>query len=422
MPSVRQSSLAPQLAHGRRKPRRGCITAAILPLLLLSAAILAHRGHSFGSPFHSVPLEEAFQLANAEFKLVFVYVTKPNHQASRYLERPTWHDWRTIDLLIRETVAVKLDGRRNAAELDRYAISDLPAILLLDSAGNERQRLPGELSANKLMEKLAAALSGADSVARVRQAVETGGPNDPLARERLAETLARHGAHAEALQEYLWCLDVGLRTNVPYASARRRLLLKGFVALSDSYPAARETLEQRRTALEKTLRHERDDPNLARDLAELNRCLNDERRTLILFDQLQPRSRARYILFEHVLEQLIEQRRYDEVLALVDPRQVFMQDARLARARADLFSEGENASRERGTRAFAVARGAGFLEALAACGRVEEARALVDQILAFQDAPQTRTLLQHHARRAGSHELVEYIVSMPVTSQRTRRP
>lgn len=385
--------------------------AGLVMLGWSAARTAAHRGHGFGNPFHAVSLTEACQLAREELKLVFVFATEPGGSAFQYLEQPTWADWRAIDLLIRETVAVKLEPRQNAAELRPYAIEQYPAMLLLDSDGGERCRLTGQLSAAQLMQALAADLSAEDSIARVQAAVEKTNGEDPFTRERLAHALARCGKLDQALEEYLWCLEVGLRQNIPYAAARRRLLLKAFVRLTEQHPPARAALLARRAAMEQILRGERDSANLARDLAELNRCLNDEARNLTLYDQLPPRSKARHILFDRVLDQLVEHKRYDEVLAVLDPQRAFLQEARLARIQGGEAERSPQAAQQRGTRAFAVARGAALVEALAGTGRAAEARTLIDAILKYEDSPQTRALLKEHVGRVANQQLLDYLGS-----------
>jgi tetratricopeptide (TPR) repeat protein len=382
--------------------REGLARLGLAMLLVASCASLpawAHRGHGFGNPFHAVSLQEACQLARDESKLVFVFVTEPRGSAFAYLERPTWVDWRAIDLLIRETVAVKLESQLNAAELKRYEIKQYPTMMLLNPDGSCRKQFAGELTPKQLMEALATDLSGEDSLARVRQAIEKTDGEDPFTRERLAQALARCGQYDQALKEYLWCLEVALRRNIPYAAARRRLLLKSFVSLAEQYPPARVALLERRDAMEQALRGEEDSANLARDLVELNCCLDEEQRNLALYDALPARSKARQVLFDRVIDQLIEQQRYAEILAMLDPLRAFSQEVRLARIRGGSNERGPEAARQRGTRAFAVTRGAALVEALAGAGRTQEARTLIKAILNYDDTPETQALLKRHADR-----------------------
>lgn len=411
--------------HATHAGRQRLARLGLVALLVFGWASLpagAHRGHGFGNPFHAVSLEEACQLAQQELKLVFVFATEPHGSALPYLERPTWGDWRAIDLLIRETVAVKLEAQQHAAELQRYEIENYPTMLLLNPDGTERCQLAGNLSAEQLMQALAADLSAKDSIARVQKAVEKTQGEDPFTRERLAETLARCGRPDQALEEYLWCLEVGLRENIPYAATRRRLLLNGFVSLAEQHPPARAALMERRAAMEQTLQSKRDSANLARDLAELNGCLGDEDRNLELYDQLPPRSRARHVLFDRVLDQLVAHQRYVDVLAVLDPLRAFSQEARLARIQGGSNERGPVAAEQRGTRAFAVTRGAALLEALAGTGRAQEARSLVNAILKYDDTPETRASLKEHARRAQNQELVSYIESRPTQSDGVIKP
>jgi hypothetical protein len=64
---------------------------------------------------------------------------------------------------------------------------------------------------------------------------------------------------------------------------------------------------------------------------------------------------------------------------------------------------------ERGTRAFAIRRGAALVEALAALGRTEEAKELMERVVRFDDSPHTLSLLKNHVRRAGHEELADQI-------------
>jgi hypothetical protein len=371
----------------------------------------AHREHNIGQLLHNVSLAEARQLAEAEFKIVLVYVVGPDDEVPAYLRRPTWEDWRTLELLLWETVAITLHSVRDAEALRPYKPRQLPAILLLDANGTERRQLPGDLSAEQLAQQLTADLSAADAVERARRGLEAAGGKDPFARERLAGALLRRGDLAAALDEYRLCVEEGLRQNVRYASAQRRLLFEQLTVLAQRYAPARQALRAWQASMENTLRNERDDANLARDLATLNRCLGDEPRTLALFDASPQRSRTRHILFDQLLERLVSDGRYEDVLARIEPLQAFEQDVVFVRMRGGMLVDAPDAREIRGTCAHAVHRGAALLEAAAATGRLDAARELATRILEFHNSPETRTLLENRAQRVGCDPLVQHIRS-----------
>jgi tetratricopeptide (TPR) repeat protein len=396
---------------GRVLPRPGrSFGVLLLALLLVAPTARAHRGHAFGNPFHDSTLAEACQLARDEHKLVFVYVTDKTGRPPPYLQMPNWNDWRAIDLLIRETVAVQLDGRRDGKALAPYDVTP-PQMLLLDAVGSLRARWPGDWDAEQLSAGLRAELAEPDTLDRLRAAVAAAEPDDGIPRERLADLLTTHGRYDEALATYRWCVEKGLRRNIPYAAARRRLVFKGFARLAEQHPPAAEALQQIRAEMVRTLTAERDDANLARDLAALDFVLGQRADTLAVFDRLPERSRARYVLFDRVLPELVEAGRYDEVLAMVRPQQAFQQEVRLARQQAILWVDTPAAAEMRGQRNFAVQRGALLVEALAGAGRTAEARRLVDAILRFDDRPRARQAIAARLARVEAPELAEYLAA-----------
>ncbi len=387
-------------------------------------SVCAHDGHTFGNPFHPVPVRKACLLARREHKLVFVYATAPGKAAPTYLERPSWRHWRALDLLIREAVAVKVNGADGDTELSAYesATDSLPLILLLDADGRELHRLTGDVSVDELNTKLTEWLSDAGTLERARRAAANANSESPIGRERLAAALARSGQIEAALDEYKWCVNVAMVKNPIYANARRRFVCKTLVALAAEHPQARTMVARLQNEMEHILLHERDHPNIARNVAELNLCLGQPERTLSLYDRLPERSRAKQILFDSVIDQLVQHRRYEEVLATVEPLQAFRQEVIMARSRRFACAETPDMRNERGTKTFAVARGAMLVEALAASDHTDEAEKLLRAILRFQDDDECQELLMQHIRRSGCGRLLELVRPAPTGEPDTTQP
>lgn len=380
--------------------------------LAMTCAASGHPGH-FYSAFHAETLPEACELAHTEHKLVFVYVLGPRQRACPFLVRPTGRDAPLLDLLVRETVMVVIDPATSPKCLAPYNIEQGPALLLLDATGDEQTRFPAELSSTQLVRKLAEQLATTATVARVREALSARGAEHYFTRERLARMLALAGDSDAALRAFTWCMRRSVAGKDPAALYRRRLLFQAFADFASRHAPARAVLDTQRAQIEEDLQSGRDNPILARDLAELNHYLDDDGRTLRLFDSLPEDCRARHGLFDRLLPHLVAARRYDDVLSYVRPRAAFRGEAQLARGRSLLWATAPGETTARGTRAFAVARGAALVESLAGTNRDAEARTLVDDILRFDDRAATRELLRSHARRANAPQLADYIARLP---------
>ena len=387
-------------------------------LAAMPAGAFAHERHSFGSPFHPLGLDDGLEYAKQEHRVLLVHASPAGFLPPDYLQKPTWKDWQLIDLLICETVAIALNVREHPQDIERLTIGDRPEFLVLNADGSTRLRLSGELSAEELVQTLGKELIDDDAVARIKAAI-AGGKDEEFARERLADVLRRRGEYEGAHREYEWCVRQGLRANVLYAAARRRLLLTGFVELGQHYPAAAATLRQLREEYAAELVSGKGGANRARDLAAMDKALDQPEKTLEVFDAEKISPQARAILFDRVMDQLVAAGRQDDVLRLVKPLRAFQQEVRMAYQRKRLWSRTALDAEQRGTPAFATERGALLVEALARADRSQEARELIDAVLKFDDSATSRAQLQRHIERSGNTELLTYLTQ---TAQPATQP
>lgn len=405
---------------------RGMLAGLMGALFLLPGTAAAHENHDFGSVFHDVPFGEACDIARDEFKLVCVYVRPKDESVPDYLETPSQRDWRTIDLLLRECVMTRYDPATAAANLDGE-FDDAPLVVFADAEGAERFRLPGHPTPTELDDALSDEFCETGAVQRAREALKARGPDQPLARERLASVLARCGDKDAALREYMWCVRKGLRDrrNAQYAAGRRQLLFMHIAAFAKKYPPARDAIERERAQMEKLLL-ENDNANLARDLDQLNRSLGERKRSLELYTRLtEDHRRARHVLFDRIIDLLIEARRYEHVLKLVDPQRAFRQEVMVARRQKRFWNDAPESSLLRGQRLFAVGRGAAFVEALVATDQAAAGKELIDAIVRFDDADSTIAKLRQHAARAGNPEVLKYVENIakrPAVDEATGEP
>jgi hypothetical protein len=226
------------------------------------------------------------------------------------------------------------------------------------------------------------------------------------ARYDRAKRLAREGNWEAALPELLWCYDEGMVRVASYGGVRGSFLLSDIAALAKNYPPALAALRERRDQAERQVRANIADRDAARDFANLNRVLGDTPRTLQLFDQLSLEDRRRSGLATlDVFQMLIDARRYaDAAQAMPYDRMVSLFSAT---SRPVDFSKLGDPNAQQRHRTNVVASAAKNVEVLAGAGELANARAFAERVLAYDNSPDTKRVLQEHARRAGQPDLLK---------------
>ncbi len=262
-------------------------------------------------------------------------------------------------------------------------------------------RLPQNLS---LRDKVAAdaANAGNSSGGAVADRPPAGGQSaypDVRARQRHADELARRGKNAEALEEYLWCFDEGMRKAPEFNGVRLSFLLGSIARLGKQYPPALEQLRERRDAAKASL--DTDPLNIAAqaDFAAINRELGENEANLAFFDQLPLIGSSRTSFGSRIWDTLIEAKRYRDAVE-AKPYQSFMKE--LVNL-MDLMrrSPGLPVARQ------IVTRGGKELEALAGAGNLDQARALLKLLKEVDPSEETLGKLRQHLERAGHEELLQ---------------
>jgi len=223
------------------------------------------------------------------------------------------------------------------------------------------------------------------------------------ARYKRAKELARNGQYAEALAEFLWCYDKGMKLIASFAGVRNSYLTDSIAKLAKVYPPALVALQERRDAAERRIVADPAERDAVLDYCALNRALDENDRSLVVFDTISAGDERRSFLAYSLIDPLIEARRYSELLAAYpysrirslfeatsDPSRL----AQVVPAQIDLL------------RRTCVRLNAKQVEVLAGAGDLADAREFIGKILAFDSTYETRTLLQRHLERAGHPELL----------------
>jgi len=206
------------------------------------------------------------------------------------LDSITWRDPGVIALLSETAIPLKIDAEKQAKLAKRYQVAAYPTLLLIKPDGSVLDRLVGYRNAATFIAEVNDAFADKTALVRAQESVENAGRDNPKdrvqARHKLAKTLAREGKQAEALKEYLWLFDDGMKREPAFVGVRVSFLLSSIVELGQQYPPAMKALHERRDAAENQLNSGAADAGVTMDFANLNRVLKEENRTPATFDKL----------------------------------------------------------------------------------------------------------------------------------------
>ncbi|MGE0478953.1 MAG: thioredoxin family protein [Phycisphaerae bacterium] len=365
--------------------------------------------HSGDAVFRELGYAAALAAAREEQKPLLACFVAAYSLPCKFLDETTWVEPRVRSLLAERVVAIRVDVEREAALAGRFRVDRTPTLLLLDADERELDCIEGYRTAKLMVDELEGALAGRDAETRARARIEQTRGQDAVARHALANVLVRKGRETEALEQFEWCFDQALPRNIVYASTQRAALFSDWARLAARFAPARDAMQARRAACERVLLEERDEANVARNLAGLAQHLGDTEALVEFYDRLKADSRARGVLIDAVFDRLVDARRYDDILAEIEPRESFRHRVQVARAGGGLACCPVHARRGPGTVGSVVERGARLVEALAATKRDADARALIDDVIRFEDTIATRELLVARLERAERRELADRV-------------
>lgn len=231
---------------------------------------------------------------------------------------------------------------------------------------------------------------------------------ESLVRERYArgQRLARDGDPAEALRELLWCFDEGMIRVSSFTGVRASFLLGEIARLGRRHPPALAALRERRDRAEQQILSGMPDFLVATNFGAINRTLKETDRTLALLDQLPAGDRRRSTLAGTAFDELVDARRYEDALS---GRPFAFMRSSLERAKDEPQSLASLPNAEavrKSRREHAITSTAKHIEVLAGSGRLDDARTLANQLLAYDASATTRDVIENHAARAGHPNLL----------------
>ena len=373
-------------------------------------------------PFRNLSFDRARQAATDEtkrFVLVDFYTVWCG--PCKKLDETTWKDHEVRDWLTNEAVCLKVDAEKDVQLAEKYRINVYPTVLLLRPDGTEIDRLVGYRDAKTFLADAREALAGNNSLARARKKLEGSNANDPSLRMTFGDALAQNGRPEEALSEYLWCFDHGLEHGPSFTGVRLSFLLVRIVQLGRKHPAALDELRKRRDAAGKEIVAGKADFNTAMGFAALNAQLGESRQTLALFDRIkadksQP-AMVRQYLFDQAIDQLLEAKRYKEVVADLNAETKVRE--RIARHERQKGSYPNDANLRKFMGRQVSVYAAKYYEALLGSGDRTGAAEVAAMIVAFDPSDAYPTLIAA-ANRAGDGHAAEALAEQARKTAKTK--
>ncbi len=350
------------------------------------------------NPFLDLTFQQALSRAAKEKRVVFIDFYTTWCAPCKKLDSTTWKDEKVIALLGKATIPLRIDAEKEVDLGRKFGIDAYPTLLLLRPDGTILDRMVGYKDPEHFLVSLKSSLAGKDSLARARDSVSEASTSDLKsqvdARYKLAKALAEQGKDAEALKEFLWLYDEGMKQVKEFIGVRSSFLLSEIARLAKKYPPAKEALLQRRDEAKNRFLADPEDAGSAADLPYLNRSLQEDGATLEVYDQLPKGSPGRKTMGQFVLRELLVQRRYAEVVEIRPLKEFLVLNARLEANTNPVFRGVylDNCARE--------------IEALAGAGLEADAVSLLKKALAMDNTQGTRKLMEDHLKRAGHPELM----------------
>ncbi len=377
-----------------------------LPLLSVFVWAVPAQPATDAGPFVAASFAVANAQAQTSGKPVLLYFADGENESSARMMRETFADESVKAWLRERVVALAPEGEERAKLLGRFRVPIFPAVLVVSPEGRVRAVLLGYQAPAEFVSSLEEQLKASDPVVVARQQLDEPGVHKATARIGYGQALAQAGRAAEALEQFLQCLDVKDEAANPLTDGVRLAAVAELGSLAQGYPPAREALQQRRDTLRKRITEvavERYEPAL---LAALNQELKETDDTLVLYRQMQaehPESITTSLLKQSLIEALYEDRSYDRIAELMDvsayARRAHAQH--LADARCEL-PPGPGLERFRAFQRCEYAQQAvKYYEMLLGNHKPAEAAEVAVCVLEVEDTAQVYALLVQAALRAG---------------------
>lgn len=373
----------------------------------LGALILVSCGQA-EEPFFDGTFKAACETASKTKQIVLIDFYTTWCLPCKKLDQTTWKDKAVRAWLKEYCVSLKIDAEKDEALAKKFQLASFPTIVLVKPDGTEMDRLVGYKSPADFLAEAKETLAGKDGIARAKEKLVGKNKDNPTLRMALGDTLARRGRHEEALKEYVWCLEHGPKHDATFSTPPLYMQIH---FLARTFEPAQKLLKERSDAAREAIVQGIASEDNIEDFSFIHRITGKQEEILKLFDELRAKKSPLNKLFDHVVDLLVEKRRYQDVVEVggdfaprvregIDEVNKFVKGNKLDQA--VVRSLKEDLAKEAGR----------YYEALLGADRPRPAEALCNQLLAFDGSVNTYATLVRHARRVEKSKVVEALLTL----------
>lgn len=365
-------------------------------------------------PFQDVPFAAACETAKKENKWVLIDFYTTWCGPCKMLDKVTWKDTEVKAWLKDNAINLKVDAEADVELAKKYKVNAYPTIVILKSDGTVLDRLTGYRPPKDFLVSVNNLKNGKDSLALLKESMAGDKANDPMVRLKYGRELANRGLYKEALAEYLWCFDNGLKYNQSFAGVRTSFLLGDITGLSKELPEALDELKKRRDNAAKLIVNGEVTFDRVSELTNLNKTLKDQKKNLEVFDQLLAKGKKEIAakMVGQILDQLLSAHRYQDIIDnLGDLNDQMQKQFKGYQGLEKYQSEHDNPNKEEMLASFkdyTVQICAKYFATLLGVKRDDEANKMADQMIRFNNRGTTYMALIQYALKADNKTVANF--------------
>jgi thiol-disulfide isomerase/thioredoxin len=356
--------------------------------------------------FSSANFADALSETKSFGKLLLVDATASWCGPCKVMDQITWVDAKVVDWLSAHGTAIQIDVDEEKELAARLKIRAMPTVIVFRD-GVEFDRSLGLKKPDELIGWLEGVLRGETTLSQAKKTA-TEQPKNMMARLDFARTMLMSGKLDEATEEFVWLWQHVVEHEPGMSGVRVSFMANDLAQLTQQHPPAKARLSALRDELTELVESNRASAEHLQDWVVLNEALGEQDRFLAWFDRVRdtyrPKPEDHWVLEQKLIPMLIERKRW------ADAGRLFLAPLQVLRRHQEMFAhppEYPGMPEEMRTamlaqlKQFFVDRAARLHVSLKAAGRLDDAKAVLDEARKLMPGEHLEQTITHTLSQAG---------------------